>query len=165
MTIDDMPVLANGFLPTRGSFTLDLVAVAMIAVVIALLFSIVQVRIYGNKKLHRAVQLTTAALLTITLIAFEVDVRIFTDWRELAKPSPYYDSGLVHWCLAIHLCFAIPTPIAWGIVIWTALRGFKSGFEQGTFNKFHRTSGRIAATLMFITAITGWIFYYVAFIA
>ena len=158
-------LIANGFLPTRGSFMLDLVSVAMLLVTIAMAFSFYQVRYLNNRRMHRRIQLSTVVVLAITLVAFEIDVRRFTDWKELAKPSPYYESGLVHWSLWIHLAFAIPTPLIWGVVIWMAFRRFKDDFDQGQFNKFHRISGRIAAAMMMATAITGWIFYYLAFVA
>lgn len=160
-----MVMLANGFLPTRGSFMLDLVAVAMVIISIVMIFSIYQVRVRKNHALHRAIQLTTAIVLAVVLVFFEIDVRFFTDWKELARPSPFYESGTVHWCLGIHLFFAIPTPVIWGILLWVSLRKFKNGFEQGSFNRIHRIGGRIAAAYMLATAITGWMFYYAAFVA
>ena len=158
-------LLGNGFLPTRGSFMLDLVAVSMIFVSVALAFSIYQVRSRRKRQLHRTIQISLAILLAIALLFFELDVRFFTDWKELARPSPFFDSGTVHWCLWIHLCFAIPTPIIWAILLVTAWRGFRDSFEQGSFNRIHRIGGRIGALFMFATAITGWIFYYTAFVA
>ncbi len=157
-------LLANGFLPTRGSLMLDFVSVAMLGVTAVLSFSIFQVR-SGNRDLHRFIQITTMVVLTLALIAFEIDVRFFTDWREIAKPSPYYESGWVHVSLWIHLAFAIPTPIVWVVVIWMALTRFRGGYEAADFNRFHRISGRIAASMMFMTACTGWMFYYLAFVA
>lgn len=157
--------IANGFLPTRGSWMLDFVTVAMLLASVVLLFSITQVRYKSRKILHRNVQLVTATILALALVAFEVDVRFFTNWREIAEPSPYYNSGLVDVSLWIHLVFAIPTPVVWGVVIWMALKGFKTGFDQGAFNKTHRIGGRIAAAMLMATAITGWVFYYLAFVA
>ena len=148
---------------------LDFIALAMLAVVVVLGLSIYLVRYQKNKCLHRTIQIATAVTLTLALIAFEIDVRFVTKWRELAQASPFYQSGWVDRCLAIHLLFAIPTPLVWGVVIYMALRRFKSDFSSemsaNDFNKYHRISGRIAAVLMFLTAITGWIFYYVAFVA
>ena len=92
-------------------------------------------------------------------------MRFFTDWRECARLSPHYDSGVVDWSLVIHLIFAIPTPFVWGFVIVLATKRFRNGFEQGEFNRFHRISGRIAAAMMLATAVTGWVFYYLAFVA
>jgi len=148
---------------------LDFVTVAMLAVVIVLSLSIYLVRFQKNKRLHRTIQIATAVTLTLALVAFEIDVRFITKWRELAQASPYYQSGWVDRCLAVHLLFAIPTPLVWGVVIFMALRRFKSDFQtessKSDFNRFHRISGRIAAAFMFLTAITGWVFYYVAFVA
>ena len=144
---------------------LDFVVLAMLGVSAVLAYSIYLIRFKKNPRLHRNVQIVTAIVLTVALIAFEVDVRFITAWRELAEPSPYYASGLVDRWLLIHLLFAIPTPFIWATVIFIGLRKFKSGFQQGKFNRIHRISGRIAAAFMFLTAITGWIFYYVAFVA
>lgn len=144
---------------------LDLIAVAMVAVSIVLVFSIYQVRVRKNHALHRAIQMATAIVLTVALVFFELDVRFFTDWKELARPSPYYETGTVHWCLWVHLFFAIPTPLIWGVLLFTAWRGFRESFDRGSFNRIHRIGGRIAAIYMFATTITGWIFYYTAFVA
>lgn len=158
-------VLANGFLPTRGSWMLDFVTVAMLAVSLVLCCSIFLVRVRKNRRLHRLIQIVTAVVLALALIAFEIDVRFLTDWRALAAPSPYYESGWVQRILWIHLMFAIPTPLVWGALLIVSLKRFRSSFEQGSFNQFHRRGGWLAALLMFMTAITGWIFYYVAFVA
>lgn len=148
---------------------LDFVTLAMLAVVIVLTLSIYIVRVKRNWRFHRSIQIATAIILTLALVAFEVDVRFITRWRELAEVSPYYESGWVDRCLAIHLLFAIPTPVVWVVVIVMALRKIKaessSESKTGDLNRFHRISGRIAAGLMFLTAVTGWVFYYVAFVA
>ncbi len=157
-------VLAAGFLPNRASATLDFVVVAMVLVLIALGLSVYQVRKKQNPKLHRSIQLITAIVLLITLIGFEVDIRM-NGWREMAKPSPYFESGVVNWSLWIHLMFAIPTPFVWGGVIWFGLSRFRTSFQVGEYNRRHRIWGRVAAVFMVMTAVTGWIFYYLAFVA
>ena len=144
---------------------LDFVSVVMVLVVLVLGYSIFQVRIKKNRLLHRKMQVATAIVLAIAIVAFEIDVRFLTDWRKLAEPSPYYASGWVQKALVLHLCFAIPTPLVWVTVIVLALRRFRAGFEQSNYNRIHRISGRIAAALMLGTAVTGWFFYYVAFVA
>ena len=154
----------HGFLPTRGSMMLDLVTVVMFLVVIVMGFSIHQVRRKRYSR-HKKIQLATATALLVSLVAFELDMRFVTDWRTLAEASPYYESGVVNWCLWVHLTFAIPTPLVWIVVIWKALKTFRDGFEQGRANRIHRWSGRFAALMMLMTAVTGWVFYYVAFVA
>lgn len=144
---------------------LDFVGLAMLFVLASLTFSIYVVRSKKNPRLHRTIQIATAVILVFALVAFEIDVRFITKWRELAKVSPFYESGVVDWSLTIHLLFAVPTPIIWAVVIVMAMRRFKSNFSQGDFNRFHRISGRVAAVFMVMTALTGWIFYYLAFVA
>jgi uncharacterized membrane protein YozB (DUF420 family) len=144
---------------------LDFVVVAMLGVTLVLGYSIYQIRFKKKPVLHRNIQIATAVVLTVALLAFEIDVRFFTDWRALAQTSPYYESGIADWCLWVHLLFAIPTPLVWATVIISGLRRFKTGFDQGKYNRIHRISGRVAAGLMVLTAVTGWIFYYVAFVA
>lgn len=137
----------------------------MVLVLIALAVSVHQIRNKKNPQLHRLIQIITAIVLLLTLVVFEVDMQFLTDWRELAKPSPYYESGVVNWSLWIHLMFAIPTPFVWAGVIWFGLSRFGESFQVGKFNQSHRVWGRIAAGLMVMTALTGWVFYYLAFVA
>lgn len=136
----------------------------MLLVLLILAFSVYLVRAKQNYKLHRLIQLVTASVLLVTLVVFEVDIRI-NGWRDLAEASPYFESGVVDWSLWIHLMFAIPTPIVWGAVIWFGLAKFKESFHAGDFNRVHRFWGWIATALMAGTAVTGWIFYYLAFVA
>ena len=104
----------NGFLPTRGSFMLDFVVVAMLAVTIAMAISITLVKKLSKYGWHKAIQISFAVILLVAVLAFEVDMRFFTDWRELAEPSPFFESRVVHLALGVHLLFAIPAPIPLG---------------------------------------------------
>jgi uncharacterized membrane protein YozB (DUF420 family) len=144
---------------------LDIIFLAMFAMVIGVVISVYLVRVKRRFILHRNIQIGLATFLAIVVIGFEIDIRFFTDWKELAAESPYFDSGLVYWALAIHLCFAIPCPIVWAVVIWRALKKFPSDLNPGEHSQEHRFWGRIAATLMLITAVTGSTFYWLAFVA
>ncbi len=157
-------LLGAGFLATRATWMLDFVVVAMAIVLVVLAISVFQARA-GRRRLHKIIQIVTATILVSTLVAFEIDMQLITDWRELAKPSPLYESGIVNMCLYIHLLFAIPTPFVWAGIIWFALSRFKRSFSADKFNRTHRIWGWIGTVLMFMTAITGWIFYYTAFVA
>jgi len=153
-----------GFLPTRGSVMIDFVFVAMFAVILVLAYSIYLVRVSKQFNLHKWIQIALAAILLIAVVAFEVDVQFFTDWEALAEPSQF---GMltVKILLWIHLLFAVPTPFIWGVVIWMGLSRFPSPPVPGPHSETHRKLGWIAAIGMLMTAITGWIFYYAAFVA
>ncbi|MEM9411975.1 MAG: DUF420 domain-containing protein, partial [Planctomycetota bacterium] len=124
-----------------------------------------QVRFNRNLKLHRRIQIGLVSALTVALVLFEVDVRFYTDWRELARPSPYFESGLVQGALWIHLLFAIPTPLIWATLLLTAILKFDQYFEPQLYRATHRKWGRVAVAMMLATAITGWMFYWLAFVA
>ena len=71
----------HGFLPTRGSFMLDFVFVAMIAIIPVMTWSIVYLaRIRHMYELHKRVQIALALVLLVAVVLFELDVRFFTDW-------------------------------------------------------------------------------------
>jgi len=152
-----------GFIPlSRGSLVLDLIVVAMALVVPILLFSIYTVRHQKNLKRHRIIQTTLGIVLGLAVITFELDMRI-NGWRDLARPSPYYDT-LVFPALIIHLLFAIPSLILWGYTIIMAYRqSIETNLNKGRFR--HKKLGLLSSYSMVGTAITGWIFYGLAFIA
>jgi hypothetical protein len=73
--------------------------------------------------------------------------------------------GWVDRALWVHLVFAIPTPLVWIYVIVGALRGFPRQPGPNAYSRIHRRNGWIAAVLMVMTALTGWTFYWMAFVA
>jgi uncharacterized membrane protein YozB (DUF420 family) len=166
---DSNPTFAgiSGFLGTRGSIMLDLVFLAMFAVVPVLGYSIWLVK-RGNYQLHKTLQLLLGSVLLVAVAAFEIDMRFFTDWQQRAAPSPYFEAGA--WCLvwqslAVHLSFAIPTTFLWIFVIVRALRQFPHPPAPNQHSQQHKLWGWLATIGMVMTAVTGWIFYWLAFVA
>jgi uncharacterized membrane protein YozB (DUF420 family) len=157
----------TGFIPgSRGSFMLDFVFTAMFGILFILAWSI---RLAKQRKyeLHKRVQVVSALVLLVAVAAFEVDMRFFTDWEELARPSRYWSQGgtnLVWVALIVHLCFAIPTPFLWGFVIYEGFRRFPAPIGPGAHSLRHKRWGWIAAIALFLTSVTGWIFYALAFV-
>lgn len=154
-----------GFLGTRASLMLDVVFLAMFAVVPVLFWSIYLVRVKRNYPLHKQVQVTLSLILLVAVTLFEVDMRFVSGWRAGAEASPHYPTGVVGRALALHLCFAVTTALAWTIVVVRALRNFPSPPSPSAHSLWHRRFGWIAALDMLGTSITGWIFYYLAYVA
>ena len=150
---------------------LDFVFVALFAIVPILVGSIYLVKFRKPDQLykcewHKRIQLALAATLLVTVAAFEVDMRFITkDWRTLAEASPYYASNIVDYSLWIHLCFAVPTPLLWIFVIVRALKKFPQPAAPCAYSSRHVLWGRAAAGAMLMTAVTGWLFYWLAFVA
>ncbi len=143
---------------------LDLVVVAMVVVVFLMSWSIRQVKIHGQFTLHKRVQLTLAALLAVAITAFEIDIRLH-GWEDRAAGMIGGSASATVWmALAIHLCFAITTVVLWPVVIVLALRRFPRPPAPGTHSANHRRWARLAAWDMLLTALSGWLFYVLAFV-
>jgi uncharacterized membrane protein YozB (DUF420 family) len=156
-----------GFLGTRASLMLDVVFLAMFLVVPLLAVSVWLVK-RGRYAAHKRMQLLLGTTLLLIVAAFEIDIRFFTDWEKLAEPSPYYRVNAwntVWTALSIHLAFAIPATFLWGYVIVQALRKFPDPPRPGPYSRAHKRWAWLAAGTLVMTAITGSIFYYLAFVA
>lgn len=158
----------NGFLGTRASFMLDVVFLAMFAVMPVLIWSVWLVRYRRNYVWHKRIQLALAAVLAVTVLIFEIDIRVH-GWRDRAVESPYYgtptEQGLVFTVLYVHLFFAVTTALLWTVVVVRALRRIPSPPLPSAHSGSHVFWGRLAAIDMGITTVTGWTFYYLAFAA
>lgn len=152
-----------GFLGTRASLMLDVVFLAMFLVVPLLGASIWLVRYRRRYALHKRLQLLLAGVLLVAVALFEFDMRI-NGWIERAQPSPWYPRG-VWTSLYIHLFFAVSTTVLWTLVIVRALRNFPKPPQPGAHSRWHMFWGRLAAIDMMLTAVTGWVFYLLAFVA
>ncbi len=176
----------DGFLGTRASLMLDVVFLAMFAVLPVLGWSIWLVRARQNFTLHKRVQLALAAVLGATVLLFEIDIR-WHGWRDRAAESPYYPPildraaweaspaasllrtahapGWVDLSLAVHLLFAVTTAFLWTFVVVRAVRRFPDPPEPGPHSASHKRWGWVAAIDLLLTSLTGWLFYYLAFVA
>lgn len=161
----------SGFLPgSRASLMLDVVFLAMFAIVPLLFVSIYIVRSKRQYALHKWLQLAMASVLLVAVGLFEIDMQLFTQWEDLAIGSPYFNpankwrsgAGI---SLLIHLSFAIPTLLLWIAVVIRALRNFSNPPQPGAHSRWHARYGWLAAIGMLLTAVTGWVFYYLAFVA
>ncbi|PQO34524.1 DUF420 domain-containing protein [Bremerella cremea] len=153
-----------GFLPTRGSIMIDFVFLAMFGIILILGTSIYLVRYRRMFEVHKWIQVVTGVVLLLAVLAFEIDMRFFTDWQALAEPSSY-GMGTVKGLLYFHLLFAIPTPLLWIFVIWHGLAKFPNPAAPSPYSNTHIFWARLAAIGMLLTAVTGWVFYYAAFVA
>jgi uncharacterized membrane protein YozB (DUF420 family) len=142
---------------------MDVVALAMLAVLPVLTLSLWLVRKRHRYALHKRLQIGTASVLGVAILLFEIDIRLH-DWRPLAKASPFYDTWLFP-LLYVHLVFAVSTTLLWIATLITALRDFPVPPCPGPGSTRHRRLGRLAAFGMYATSVTGWSFYWAAFLA
>src|SRR5690606_8008188 len=102
-----------------------------------------------------------ALMLTVTL--FEIEVRVI-GWRQYASSSRYYDTWLFPW-LSVHLLFAVTTFVLWIVTLTLALRRMPSVPAPSAHSALHRKLGKATVIGTLCTSVTGWVFYYMAFVA
>ena len=158
----------NGFLGTRASLMMDVVFLAMWVIVPVMLWSIGQVKYRRRYERHARVQLSLGILLGVAITFFEIDVRIH-GWRDRARASRFWVEGAwndwIDASLIIHLCCAIPTTFLWLFVLVQARRRFPRPVQPNEYSSIHRKWARVTAMETILTAVTGWVFYYFAFVA
>lgn len=154
----------DGFLGTRASIGMDVVLVGLLATLPLLAWSIHLVARRRDFAAHRKLQLLIVGALVVAIVVFEIDIRLISDWKLRAKPSPYWPSGVLS-ALGIHLVFAISTLVLWAWVVWEALGRFPTPPAPNAHSPRHRLMARLAAADLVLTAITGTAFYWIAFVA
>ncbi|MEZ6126669.1 MAG: DUF420 domain-containing protein [Planctomycetaceae bacterium] len=164
-------MLQDGFLGYRTSFMLDFVVCALVVIVPVLLFSLWSVRIRRNYSLHRKLQIALGIILLIAVGAFEVDLQlVHGGWENIVRKSFPDEAALAArvsearpWLL-LHLLFAVTTPVLWMITLVLALRRFGNPPQPAPHSRVHQKLGWLSTIDITLTAITGLIFYYVAFV-
>jgi hypothetical protein len=161
----------NGFLGTDASFMLDVVVCALGVVAVLQAISIYIVKVARNYTLHKYLQITLAVALLLTVVAFEVDMRIHGGWVNIINKNPdlprLTGPALDHVrnILYIHLIFAVTTPLLWTVTLSTAPWGKLKPTPQLTgWSKFHKQLGWLSTIDLALTSATGIWFYLAAFV-
>ena len=153
----------SGFIPgSRGSFMLDLVASAMI-LVLPLLYLAIALAKRRQYLQHKVAMICIVAVLMIVVAAFEYEMRMI-GWLHLAEQSPFY-SDAVPYVLGVHLFFSVTTTLGLLWTVFSATKNFASPPAPNYFSGAHRRMGYAAAIGLALTSVTGWIFYWMAFMA
>jgi hypothetical protein len=154
----------DGFLGTRAPLAIDVLCLAMLGVVLVLAWSIYQVKFRRRYRIHKWTQLTLAVILLAVVTLFEIDIRLH-GWESRAAGDVGGRPANVVWlALYVHLVFAVTSIMLWPITIFLALRNFSNPPAPGPHSRIHVPLARLSALDMVMTAATGWIFYWVAFV-
>src|SRR3954465_4296881 len=127
----------DGFLGTRAPLILDVLCLAMVAVVVVLGWSVFQVKYRGRFSLHKWTQITLAAILVVVVIFFWVYIRLH-GWEERAAGQlGGRASTAAVTALYVHLVFAVTTVVLWPVTIFSALRNFPQPPRPATHSRIH----------------------------
>jgi putative membrane protein len=153
----------SGFIPySRASLVFDVLFVSLPILLFVVIGSLVAIA-YGYYRVHKGCQLASSLALGIVLLYFEMNIRL-SGWTHLATPSPYYHTLLFPF-LYLHIGVASISLFLWGKTLWMALRRFPNPPIPGVFSPTHRVQGKWAVGSLVATVGTGWIFYWMAFVA
>lgn len=162
--MNDFPGV-DGFLGTRASWAMDAMVLVMALVVVVLGWSVHQVRSKRKFGRHKRAQILLAVGLLAAVVLFETDVR-FNGWEDRAAGVVGGAASTAVWtALTVHLVFAVFSVVLWPVVIVRAARNFGAPPHPGAHSAWHRRWAPVAAIGMTLTAVTSWIFYWVAFVA
>ena len=152
----------DGFLGSRASIGMDVVIVGLVLLLPILFVSIMAVK-QGRYRLHKSLQIFIMVALLAAILVFEIDIRLFSDWRVRATLSPYWPIG-VGTALAVHLVFAVSTLVLLLWVLVEAFLRFPKPPVPGSHSQRHRLMARLAAADLLVTTVTGGFFYWLAFV-
>ena len=146
---------------------LDVVVCALVLVVPTLVYSLYLVKVRKNYLWHRNLQLTLGVLLLITVLLFEIDMRLQGGWenilsRRVNQLGPQ-EFAFVKQLLYVHLFFAVSTVCLWSVTLRLALLRFPSPPEPAPHSPTHKLLGWLSALDLTLTSVTGLLFYYFAF--
>jgi uncharacterized membrane protein YozB (DUF420 family) len=155
-------MFGSSFLGARGDALIDIGILSIVAVVPILLWS------WGlaRKKqwaLHKRVQLTTAAVLGVVVLLFEIDLNQLGGIFKVTADSAYAGTATLNFWIWIHTAFAISSTFVWLFLVVASLIKFPSPPEPKFFST-HRYFGRLAMILMLgagATAIPMYIYGFV----
>lgn len=148
---------------SRAAASIDFLALVLLLILVLLAVSWWSVARKKALRLHKALQIVQAVILGGALLAFEWEIRRH-DWRAAAEASPYFDAW-VQPVLVLHLACAFPCFVLWVVTMTGAIRRFPSPIRSAPYAVQHRTLGRLTAIFTIATTLTGWLFFWLAFVS
>ena len=143
----------QGFLGTRADFLMDVVILALIAVVPIVLYNWRLAR-EGRYDRHKFLQVGLALLLGIVVGLFEYNLRLQGGIFAATRASSFAGTVTLDFWIYFHTFFAITTIFIWLGLILLSLRRFPNPPRPGYFSGTHKRWGRIGMIWMLTTGVT-----------
>jgi putative membrane protein len=154
-------MFGESFLGQRGDALIDIGMLSIIAVVPVLLWSWALARNKAWVK-HKQVQLTTAVVLGIVVLLFEIDLNRLGGIFAVTAGSPYAGTSVLNFWIWTHTAFAILSTIVWLLLVIASLIKFPKVPVPTAFPT-HRYFGRLGMVLMLGSGLTAIPMYYYGF--
>ena len=152
----------TGFLGSRASSAFDLAYLILLLLIPTLVWSLELLILRKNYLLHKRVQLSiTLAFLVATAVFFAAF--FLNGWRHRAAPSVSEIPAITYMTLTIHLVFWLITGLIWMWLLVQSLRKIPNPPQACEFGPFYIFWSVMLALQLFLTTLTGWEFYLLAF--
>ncbi len=152
----------QGFLGTRADLLMDIVIVALVAVVPIVLYNW-QLARRGQYARHKTLQISLALLLAAVVGLFEVNLRLQGGIFAATRASAYAGTPTLDFWIYFHTFFAVTTLFLWTGLILVSLRRFANPPVPGAFSARHRLWGRLGMIWMLVTGVTSLPVYFYGF--
>ena len=153
----------QGFLGTRADLLMDIVIVALLAVVPIVIYNW---RLARNRRYarHKNLQIALAALLAVVVGLFEYNLRLQGGIFVATSASGYAGTATLNFWIYLHTFFAITTIFIWLGLIAASVRRFPNPPVPGEFSAAHRRWGRMGMIWMLVTGVTSLPVYIYGFV-
>ncbi len=143
----------HGFLGTRADLLMDIVIVALVAVVPIVFYNWSLAR-SGRYSRHRSMQVSLAVLLGAVVGLFEFNLRLQGGIFQATAASRYAGTATLNFWIYFHTFFAITTILIWAALIVISQRRFPKPPAPNAFSGTHRLWGRLGMIWMLATGVT-----------
>ncbi len=141
---------------------IDIVNFSFIVIVPALIYSWIKVR-KGEYSFHKKIQLTLFAVLFVTVILFELDLRARGGIFKMVEQSQFEGTAFLNGLIWFHMFVSITTSFIWMGLVAFSLWKFASPPVPNNFSGVHKFFGKIGMIDMILTGITGVMLYIFGF--
>jgi hypothetical protein len=154
-------MFGESFLGQRGDALIDIGMLSIVAVVPVLIWSWALAR-QKSWVAHKKVQLTTAGVLGVVVLLFEIDLNQSGGVFAITASSPYAGTTVLNAWIWIHTMFAIASTLVWLGLVIASLVKFSNPPLPAAF-PMHRYFGRLGMILMLASGVTAIPMYYYGF--
>jgi putative membrane protein len=141
---------------------IDIVNFSFIVIVPTLIYSWVKVR-KGEYSSHKKIQLILFAILFVTVILFELDLRARGGIFKMVEQSQFAGAAFLNGLIWFHMFVSITTSFIWIGLVAFSLWKFASPPVPNKFSGVHKFFGKIGMIDMILTGITGVMLYVLGF--
>ena len=150
----------DGFLGSRASLAYDVAFLLELAVIPLCVWSLELLLIRRRYLAHKRLQLFITAIFAVAVAVFTLEFFAY-DWQVRAAGASI--PGITYMTLTIHLAFLVITTAMWAMLLVQALRKIPSPPEPCDFGPYYIFGLVLVCLQLFISTLTGWEFYLLAF--